>query len=261
MVYDSIGSRIICTGTNPLTYSYSPGISVPEPGLSNVYKTGIAGIGIRVYGSNTRGDTTGRALNNTISFVAGTYAPLAGYRIQLIATNEAGSSGVLRLPTPLAGLRYDTEIATELLLSSASLPVTSIACSLNSTSINVPLGDISATKFTAIGTTAGDKGFDVGLSCDKDAKINVALAGTQNTDTPDTSVLALTSAGQSGTASGVGVQLLYGGTPLKINNNILLKTSAGGKETLPFTARYYQTKTAVGAGLANSSATLNITYQ
>ncbi|MNN34232.1 Fimbrial protein [compost metagenome] len=49
--------------------------------------------------------------------------------------------------------------------------------------------------------------------------------------------------------------------PLKLNNNILLKTSAGGQETLPFSARYYQTQTAIGAGLANSSATLNITYQ
>lgn len=139
--------------------------------------------------------------------------------------------------------------------------VTKIACSLNSTSINVPLGDISATQFTGIASTAGDKGFNVGLSCDKEAKINVALAGTQNSDTSDTSVLALTNTGQTGTATGVGVQLLYGGVPLKINNNILLKTSPGGQETLPFTARYYQTQATVGAGLANSSATLNITYQ
>ncbi|MBI3311774.1 MAG: fimbrial protein [Serratia liquefaciens] len=139
--------------------------------------------------------------------------------------------------------------------------VTKIACSLNSTSINVPLGDISASKFTGPGITLGDKGFDIGLTCDKEAKINVALAGTQNSETTDTSVLALTNAGQTGTASGLGVQLLYGGTPLKINNNILLKTSPGGQETLPFTARYYQTKTSVTPGKANSSATLNITYQ
>ncbi|MFS7241166.1 fimbrial protein [Serratia proteamaculans] len=139
--------------------------------------------------------------------------------------------------------------------------VTTLACSLSSTSINVPLGDTLVSKFTGVGISTGDKAFNVGLTCDKDAKINVSLDGTQNTDTTETSVLALTSAGQTGTASGVGVQLLYGGTPLKINNNILLKTSAGGKETLPFTARYYQTKAAVGSGQANSSATLNITYQ
>lgn len=139
--------------------------------------------------------------------------------------------------------------------------ITSVACSLNGTSINVPLGDVLDIKFTAIGTTVGDKSFDVGLSCDKDARINVALAGTQNSDTTDTSVLALTNTGQAGTAGGMGVQLLYGGTPLKINNNIVLKTTPGGQETLPFTARYYQTNKVVTPGKANSSATLNITYQ
>ncbi|MBI3310019.1 MAG: hypothetical protein HYZ77_01700 [Serratia liquefaciens] len=168
---------------------------------------------------------------------------------------------MLTLPTPLATLKYGSVVTTELVLSKPNASVTSIACSLNSTSINVPLGDVSSTKFTGVTSTTGDKGFNVGLSCDKEAKINVALAGTQNTETSETSVLALTNAGQTGTAKGVGVQLLYGGVPLKINNNILLKTSPGGQETLPFTARYYQTQTAIGAGLANSSATLNITYQ
>ncbi|GAK27248.1 fimbrial protein [Serratia liquefaciens FK01] len=139
--------------------------------------------------------------------------------------------------------------------------IISVACDLNSTSINVPLGDVLDIKFTGVGVTTGDKVFNVGLTCDKDAKINVALAGTQNSEASDTSVLALTNAGQTGTAKGVGVQLLYGGVPLKINNNILLKTSPGGQETLPFTARYYQTNKQVTAGKANSSATLNITYQ
>ncbi|WP_261278523.1 fimbrial protein [Serratia quinivorans] len=139
--------------------------------------------------------------------------------------------------------------------------VTKVACSLTNTTISVPLGDVQSSAFNSISATAGDKTFNLGLSCDKDANINVALAGTQNMDTADTSVLALTNAGQSGTAKGVGVQLLYGGVPLKLNNNILLKTSVGGQETLPFSARYYQTQTAIGAGLANSSATLNITYQ
>ncbi|CAI1666481.1 Type-1A pilin [Serratia quinivorans] len=136
-----------------------------------------------------------------------------------------------------------------------------VACSLSSSSINVPLGDVLISKFTGVGISTGDQTFNLGLTCDKEAKINVSLAGTQNADTCEISVLALTSAGQTGTASGVGVQLLYGGVPLKINTNILLKTSAGGQETLPLTARYYQTKATVGTGQANSSATLNITYQ
>ncbi|CAI2026900.1 Type-1A pilin [Serratia quinivorans] len=173
-------------------------------------------------------------------------------------TITAKKVGATTMKTFVSGVdQWETEVP----ISLNSFTITTLACSLTSTSINVPLGDVLASKFTGVGVTAGDKSFDLGLTCDKDAKINVSLAGTQNTDTSETSVLALTSAGQTGTASGVGVQLLYGGTPLKINNNILLKTSAGGQETLPFTARYYQTLADISAGLANSSATLNITYQ
>ncbi|WP_223272872.1 fimbrial protein [Serratia quinivorans] len=170
------------------------------------------------------------------------------------------ANGQLSFASPLASLTTGVVTAGQLYVD-GSTAVTKVACSLTNTSISVPLGDVSATQFTGITTTAGDKTFNLGLSCDKDANINVALAGSQNADTADTSVLALTNAGQSGTAKGVGVQLLYGSVPLKLNNNILLKTSVGGQETLPFSARYYQTKTAIGAGLANSSATLNITYQ
>lgn len=67
--------------------------------------------------------------------------------------------------------------------------------------------------------------------------------------------------GNAGTAKGVGVQLLYNGSPLVMNGRLLLKQSAGGQETLPLTARYYQTLTTVESGSANASATLTITYQ
>ncbi|HDC4774722.1 TPA: fimbrial protein, partial [Enterobacter cloacae] len=56
-------------------------------------------------------------------------------------------------------------------------------------------------------------------------------------------------------------QLLYNGSPLTLNSRLLLKQSAGGQETLPLTARYYQTLTSVESGSANASATLNLTYQ
>jgi type 1 fimbria pilin len=48
---------------------------------------------------------------------------------------------------------------------------------------------------------------------------------------------------------------------MALNNNIVLKTSAGGQETFPFTAQYYQTKSSVTSGAANATATLNLTYQ
>ncbi|MNH37426.1 Fimbria adhesin protein precursor [compost metagenome] len=87
------------------------------------------------------------------------------------------------------------------------------------------------------------------------------MTGTQNTDTSTTGVLQLTNAGAANVAKGVGIQILYNNTPLALNNNIVLKTSAGGQETFPFVAQYYQTRNPVSTGSANATMTLNLTYQ
>lgn len=234
--------------------------------LNGIAATNVAGIGVRLTLRQTSSLTDFVYIANqalSVDYGDMWYMEQAIWLIELIKTGPI-SSGHLATGTwagfsviPGAGASW---ITTSLTVTGAN-NITSVACSLNSTSINVPLGDVLDIKFTGVGVTTGDKVFNVGLTCDKDAKINVALAGTQNSEASDTSVLALTNAGQTGTAKGVGVQLLYGGVPLKINNNILLKTSPGGQETLPFTARYYQTNKQVTAGKANSSATLNITYQ
>lgn len=139
--------------------------------------------------------------------------------------------------------------------------ITKATCSLTNTSISVPLGDISATNFSSIGATFSEKKFNVDLNCDPEIKVSVSLSGTQSTETTDTSVLALTGAGQSGVVSGLGVQILSDGTLLKRGTNLLVKTVAGGKESLQFSARYYQTKKDVTVGKANTAATLNFTYQ
>jgi type 1 fimbria pilin len=234
-------------------------------GYTDVYQSNVPGIGFRVRNQGTYSlwDSIPKSINYTVSGVghwAYTENKYIFFKMELIYLG-GDTSGKLSFSSPLASLTTGTITAGQLYVD-GSTTITKVACSLSSTSINVPLGDVLISTFTGVGISTGDQTFNVGLTCDKEAKINVSLAGTQNTDTTETSVLALTSAGQTGTATGVGVQLLYGGTPLKINNNLALKTStAGGKETLPFTARYYQTKATVGIGQANSSATLNITYQ
>jgi type 1 fimbria pilin len=238
-----------------------------------VYDSGVPGIGftLEVMGAGNSWYVPGKD-NSGYGIATSTNGLLSGgkylvaRRVRLIKTGPVTSGTVMSKQVGAIIMRtYVSGVAqweSESPININKFTVTSLACSLSSTSINVPLGDVLISKFTGVGISTGDQTFNVGLTCDKEAKINVSLAGTQNTDTTETSVLALTSAGQTGTATGVGVQLLYGGTPLKINNNVALKTStAGGKETLPFTARYYQTKATVGIGQANSSATLNITYQ
>ncbi len=98
-----------------------------------------------------------------------------------------------------------------------------------------------------------------GLTCAAGTNITVSLSGIQNPDSANTSVMALTGQGNAGTAKG-GVQLIYNGAPLAMNSRLFCD-SLPGQETLPLTARYYQTLTRVESGSANASATLNLTYQ
>ena len=257
-----------CKDSARTWYYSSRSNAVKTPGYPvGYYETGVPGYSIVVHSGDNKNAAAYRSPALEIPSTGGAsesvfaQADLTTMYLVIYKTASNTSSGPIKVG------KY-AEFSTDKLgggwiypitLNITGGTITTTACSLVSTSINVPLDDVFDIKFT--GVTTGDKGFDIGLTCDKDAKINVSLAGTQNSDTTDTSVLALTNAGQSGTATGVGIQLLYGGVPLKINNNILLKTSAGGQETLQFTARYYQTNKLVTPGKANSNATLNITYQ
>ncbi|WKW39616.1 fimbrial protein [Enterobacter mori] len=142
--------------------------------------------------------------------------------------------------------------------------VTQVACSISTPNLTFPIGNVLASSFgSTIGTvpSGAQNTQNLGLNCDAGANINVMLQGSQNPDVGTTSVLALTGQGNSDVAKGVGVQILYNGSPQNLNNRIVLKRSSGGQESFPITARYYQTKTAVTTGKANASATLDLTYQ
>lgn len=141
--------------------------------------------------------------------------------------------------------------------------ITQVACSVTTPNLTFPIGTVSKADFgTAPGfTPANTSTQNLGLDCDPSANIKVTLNGQQNPDVSDASVMALNNQGSANTAQGVGVQLLYDGNPLIINTRLALKTSSGGKESFPITARYYQTRNSVTVGEANTSATLTLTYQ
>lgn len=140
-------------------------------------------------------------------------------------------------------------------------------CSMTNDNIPIPLGDIPVDRFTAPGSTVGEQAFTVGFKCSVGINApTVAMEGIPSADTGDNTVLALSNAGSEGTATGVGAQILSGNprTPLVINGeNTSLKYPVNKDETqqYEFHARYYQTKETVTPGLANATATLNITYQ
>ena len=249
--------------TNPLMLGFS--MRYLNATLStygnHVYDTNVSGIGIRFSSGGYFENPT-----NTFSYNAqASYVEWWGGKIELIVTGPVASGsltpGVLGVVMLQGrdGIYRDGLTTT---LQGGTINV--LACSITTPQLTFPIGDISAATFgSTVGTTpAGARNTqNLGLNCDPGANVNVSIGGIQNPDVATTSVLALTGQGNTGTAKGVGVQLLYNGAPLALNTRLPLNVAAGGQQTFPLTARYYQTQTTVEPGTANASATLNLTYQ
>lgn len=246
--------------SNDATFYYESNLGIfdVKAGLdANTYETNIPGVGIRIY-NPYRG-----------SYVPVKIGPLGPnyairydtFEITLVKTGPI-SSGIIQAGKIIKGQIAGCSDLYDVSITSGEIVQT--ACALKTPALNFPMGDVKSSMF---GTTVGfieaysESVQSLGLECDAGANINVSLVGTQNPDVSESSVLALTGPVEAGVAQGVGVQLLYNGTPLELNKNIVLKKSAGGQETFPIVARYYQTKTTVMPGKANAMATLNVSYQ
>lgn len=247
----SSSGRQYCEGH--LSMLYLGGV---RSSINNVYNTNLAGVGIAMTGVPGDWSLTSAAANVRTN----TYP--SNYTVSLIKTGPI-TAGTLTPGSVAQG--YFGPVGQNFIqvsLDSAS-KINVLACSINTPSLSFPMGDISAADFGSSISFVPAKTItqNLGLNCDAGANINVMLQGTQNPDVSTTSVLALTGQGNTDVAQGVGVQLLYNGTQLALNNRIMLKQSSGSQETFPITAQYYQTKTSVSTGQANASATLDLTYQ
>lgn len=239
-----------------ITMAYS---STPST-MTNVFETNISGVGLKLafsFNYEYFYYTLGPGVWNLVDYTGG-FGGSSSVNYQLIKTGPI-TSGTLK--SGLAGyMNADNGDLVENVYLNAGT-VTALQCSISTKNISAPLGEVPISGFTGIGSTPKSYDFNVGLECDAGVNINVSLSGIQNSETDDASVLALTGAGSTDTADGIGVQVLYNGMPLVLNNNVMLKHTAGGQELLQFTARYYQVKSVVKGGKANATATLNITYQ
>lgn len=249
----------------------------PAYGNKAVFSTDINGIGLvmGVSGGLSNPGRTGyyiKSGNNTTTlnglWSGGSGGPYPIYiqnLFQFIKTEQPMLSGNISGRVANVVLRQGTMTGPILQTIPVNLTATVkvLACSVSSSNVTVPLDTVYADTFNAVGSTKGDSLFTVGLNCDAGARINATMNFTQDEDTADNSVIALTGKGNPDVATGVGIQLLYGSTPLKNNTNVVLKTSEGGQEFPPgaFTARYFQTQKTVMPGSANATATMTLTYQ
>lgn len=269
---------LACTSVASGVYTVSFKVTVdatPVNGFTDVYPTDLPGIGVRFhfhddsslcdikYGDNI--DNSSRVFTCTLS---GSTTPmtLIGSAVELVKTSKIFVGGQVRqLPVVKTSYHIDDNAEEQnlnpLWSGSSMISINVTPCALTTHSSSVNLADIASSSFTEEGSSAGDKPFIVSLTCAAGNKISLSLQGTQNKDVSDTSVLELTNAGGTGVATGIGVQILTDGTPLKLNDTIDLGTAAGGDQDFTFVARYIQTKPMVGEGTANSVATLDMTFQ
>ncbi|NRN27837.1 fimbrial protein [Photorhabdus heterorhabditis] len=139
-----------------------------------------------------------------------------------------------------------------------------LGCMTTTPSPKVNFGNVQSSLFKGKGTTAGHANFDIIINCVENVipKITFSGKGIKNpTGTPD-SVIRLDNSSNANTAKGVGVQILYGGTPVSLRNPLVLnRTSQDPDHVAHFTARYYQTRNKITGGIANATAHFTIQYE
>lgn len=166
-------------------------------------------------------------------------ASLGGYELATwnIAANQGDSYG-----WPIVDFQ-STGMAT----------VTSASCDVTTDPTVVTLPTVTSSAFGSAGATSGSTRFNVKLNCQGGGAVNITLAANQPVSS---SVLSNT-----GSATGVGVQLLYNNLPVTFGSAIPLGNAPTGPLSIPFDARYYQTGgTIPGGGSVQATATYTLTY-
>lgn len=137
-----------------------------------------------------------------------------------------------------------------------SFAVSVPTCTVNSYDSSVELGWAFTQRLKSVGTTSNKTPFTINMAC-ASTSLNPTITFTGNTVTNYPSVLANT-----GTAQGVGIQLLYQNNVITPNTSTSLgKVATTSSTDYNFDAQYYQTASPVTAGTVDVIATFTISYE
>lgn len=251
--------------TDMYTYVDSEGIA----------PTTVPGVGVRIMntvdGRNGAHPLWYTSIGNTMYWTGNWWARLPfmirsgyGFRFELIKTGTI-SPGNFRTGTYgyITEAKADTSPQIKRLIARIDVTgggsVSTAACEVENKSITVPMGDVKRSEFTAVGSTAANKTFNIFLNCDASTNIKMTLTATSDSSKAP-GVIALNSASGRTVANGVGIQLLNNNNPVTLGAPITIGTAPSGSSRVEMVARYYQTKSTVTAGEANGTATFTFTY-
>jgi len=243
---------------------------VNRSALSDVWETGMAGIGVRVSVSpgwvisdSVKSDFANAVPANT------PYSQVLTFTWQLVKTAAQVSAGGPLTTGKLLALMSHNIAAnqTSPTVSGPSIGNTSIVpvtCSVKTPSIAATLPTLAANKLKPIGTTAGRTAFAIGLSCAAGAKVYVTLT---DATTPGNRTNLLTLATGS-SAGGVQLQVLDPDVPVRFgadsalpgNANQWLIGDSANLASIPLAVQYVSTGDAT-PGTVRGLATFTLSYQ
>lgn len=264
-------------GNGDFDYGRFIGFSTsPVSGMPDVYETGVPGIGFKVL-TNVNDTylptkTSWEPISNTsevlVAPLFARYHPYAMYQLQLIATGEpVGSGSMTKIAGIVAKVTFDNKTATALNITNMpSVNIRATGCYTSGSKV-IDLGKISINETRgAPGSVYGEKDDYISFTCEAGIKVSATLNGNVDPEAGNQSVLALSDVADK--ATGLGVQFLtYQGTPIEAGVPFYIGTADEtvmqhrGGIPFDFKVRYFQTRPAVTAGIANTTAVLNMTYQ
>lgn len=251
-------------------------------GFTDVYQTGVPGLGVRYRLNSSQCGASNIALaNNSVRlscpFTGAIDDPLkainATVTAELVAIGPIAAGATTLSTVPAVTIVYSTSVESgtwtqsPLYTGAATGKLTRATCSASQTNVAVVLPTADTRAFSSgVGAVAAPQAFSLSLACSAGATVSITLSDSVN-PTNQSSALQLTA---DSTAKGIGIQVLNpGGTPVNFGpdsavpgntNQWPLGASPNGPLKVPLTARYVRTG-AVSAGTVKALATFTMSYQ
>jgi hypothetical protein len=247
---------------------------------SNIYQTGVVGIGVQFWNIDKNGNATlipsgASGYTSTITN-PGSSSTSISTKAQLVVTGPITSTGsmsglpVIRMSFSGSCLTSNPSNFDFTVTSSAS--VTALSCNIVNQSIQVNLPKVNKNTFKSIGTTAGDTSFSIDLNCPSEGS-NIYVAFTDvNNPSSQSDLLSLS---PSSTATGIKLKISLNDGFLSpvtfgpasseyaiINSYaVYMAPSITGNVSLPLLVQYEATSTTPSAGTVSAQAYFTISYE
>lgn len=233
------------------------------PGMTGVYPTNVAGVGMRMRDANGK-PMVGTGLCSTDSQLGttgsdGSFNVSGTFELVKTAAVTGGAISGATYRTGVLNSNYELNNGSAGMSVANNTPVRGVTCSVAAASANqtIPLATINPAMFPVAGSVAAKTPFSLGLNCQAGVNVSVTFSSASG-NSGVASVLA-----NAGSATGIGVQLLDASqAPITLDAALPLTSSTTGNMSFRFFSQYYRLGVApVVAGTVRATAIFTMSYQ